>query len=77
MHLAIVSRKITYKNLKCGGKVEKSWALFPFPPTSHELHFFSVTSGFTRLSMETKYVCRGLISLYVNFQNNPIKWSTN
>ena len=27
--------------------------------------------------MKTKYVCRGLISLYVNFHNNPIKWSTN
>ena len=27
--------------------------------------------------MNTKYVCRGLISLYVNFHNNPIKWSTN
>ena len=49
----------------------------PPPPTSHEFHFFSVTSGFTRLSMKTKYVCRGLISLYVNFHNNPIKWATN
>ena len=27
--------------------------------------------------MKTKYVCRGLISLYVNFHNNAIKWSTN
>ena len=27
--------------------------------------------------MKTKYVCRGLISLYVNFHNNPMKWSTN
>ena len=35
----------------------------PPPPTSHELQFISVTSGFTRLSMKTKYVCRGLISL--------------
>ena len=47
------------------------------PPTSNELHFFSATSGFTRLSMKTKYVCRGLISIYVNFHNNPNKWSTN
>ena len=58
------------------------WALFPFPTpppphTSHELHFFSATSGFTMLSMKTKYVCRGLISLYVNFHNNAIKRSTN
>ena len=55
----------------------KAWLFFFFHPTSHELHFFSVTSGFTRLSMKTKYICRGLISLYVNFHNNPIKWSTN
>ena len=27
--------------------------------------------------MKTKYVCRGRISLYVDFHNNPIKWSTN
>ena len=27
--------------------------------------------------MKTKYVCRGLISLYVNFHNNPTIWSTN
>ena len=26
--------------------------------------------------METKYVCRGLISLYVNFHNNRTMWST-
>ena len=51
-------------------------ALFP-PPTSHELPFFSVTSAFTRLSMKTKYVYRGLISMYVNMSvhNNPTKWS--
>ena len=43
-------------------------ALFPSPPpTSHELQFFSVTSGFTRLHMKTKYIYRGLISLYVSF----------
>ena len=52
-------------------------ALFPFPPISHELQYFSVTSGFTRLSMKTKYVCRGLISLYVEFHNNRTMWSTN
>ena len=27
--------------------------------------------------MKTKYVCRGLISLYVNFYNNRTMWSTN
>ena len=52
-------------------------ALFPFFPTSHELQFFGVTSGFTRMSMKTKYVRRVLISLYVNFHNNPTMWSTN
>ena len=34
-------------------------------------------SGFTRLSMKSKYVCRGFIRLYVHFHNNAIKWSTN
>ena len=52
-------------------------ALFPFPPTSDELQFFSVTSGFKRLIMKTKHVCHGLISLYVNFHNNRTMWSTN
>ena len=27
--------------------------------------------------MKTKYVCRGLISPYVNFHNNRTMWSTN
>ena len=27
--------------------------------------------------MKTKYVCRGLISLYVNFHNNRTMWLTN
>ena len=49
----------------------------PPPPTSDELQFFSVTSGFTRLIMKTKYVCHGLISLYDNFHNNRTMWSTN
>ena len=52
-----------------------SW-LFFHPPTSPELQYRCVTSGFTRLSMETKYVCRGLISLYVSFHNNRTMWST-
>ena len=46
------------------------WALFPFPPTSHDLQYISVTSGFTRLSMNTTTVCRGIISLYVRFHSN-------
>ena len=60
-----------------------SFSSSPIPPplpTSHEhdeLQYISVTSGFTRLSMKTKYVCRGLISLYVNFHNNRTMWSTN
>ena len=53
-------------------------ALFlPPPPTSRQFQLFSVTSGFTRLSKKTKYVCRGLISRYVNFHNNRTMWSTN
>ena len=58
-------------------KLLKFKDLFPFPPTSHELQYISVTSGFTTLSMKTKYVCRCLISLYVNFHNNRTMWSTN
>ena len=61
--------------------MKKIGALFPPPPpppsTSHELQYISVTGGFTRLSMKTKYVCRGLISLYVNFHNNRTMWTTN
>ena len=54
------------------------WLFFLPPPlTSDELQFFSVTSGFTRLIMKTKYVCHGLISLYINFHNNRTMWSTN
>ena len=41
---------------------------FSFP--KHNLQYISVTSGFTRLSMKTKYVFRSLISLYVNFHSN-------
>ena len=57
-----------------------SFFLFPPPHASFNLFhasFISVTSGFTRLKMKTKYVCRGLISLYVNFHNNWTMWSTN
>ena len=58
-------------------KTNQSSFSYPHPPTSHELQYISVTSGFTRLSMKTKYVCRGLISLYVNFHNNWTVWWTN
>ena len=50
---------------------------FSFSPTWRQFQFISVTSGFTRLSMKTKYVCRGLISLNVNFHNNRTMWSKN
>ena len=53
-------------------------ALFPTPPsTSHELQYISVTKDFTRLIMKTKFVCRGLLRLCVNFHNNRTMWSTN
>ena len=67
------------KNLQVGGGGVggKRAALFPFPPTSRQFQLIKVTSGFTRLSMKTKYVCRGLISLYGNFHNNRTMWSTN
>ena len=58
--------------MKIGGSFS-----FPPPPTSHDLQYIIVTRGFTRLSMKTKYVCRALISLYVNFYNNRTMWSTN
>ena len=66
---------IFMKNDHCEKKFK---AFFPSPPpTSHKLQYISVTSGFTRLSMRIKYVCRVLISLYVNFHNNRTMWSTN
>ena len=57
-------------------EIKGAW-LFFLPPLSDELQFLSVTSGFARLIMETKYVCHGLISLNVNFHNNRTMWSTN
>ena len=60
------------------GHLQPIPALFPPPPpTSHELQYISVASGFTRLNIKTKYVCRGLISLYVSFHNNRTMWPTN
>ena len=41
---------------------KKSRFFFLFIPNSHKHQFQGVTSGFTRLSMRTKYVCLGLIS---------------
>ena len=56
--------------------VSRALGSFLYPPTSPELQYISVTSGFKRMSMETKYVCRGLISLYVSFHNNRTMCST-
>ena len=53
-----------------GNPVGKRPAVFLFPPTSHENQFYSLRSGFTRLTMKTKYVCHGLIYLYDNFYDN-------
>ena len=48
-----------------------------YPATSYELQYISVTRGFTRSSMKTKYDFRGLISPYVNFHYNRTMWSIN
>ena len=71
------SKLFRQQNFVLNNSTEIVLALFPFPPTSGELQFFSVTSGFTMLIMKTKYVCHGLISLYVNFHNNRTMWSEN
>ena len=42
---------------------------------SLKLQLFSVTSGFTRLIIKAKYVCRRFISLHVKFHNNWTSWS--
>ena len=76
---------MNYKNLQVGEKEKEPGAdlgfsrvgSFSFSPTSHELQYIVVTRGFTRLNMKTKYVCRALISLYVNFHNNRTMWSIN
>ena len=49
----------------------------PPPPPPHTSFNICVTSGFTRFSMKTKYVCRGFNSPYVNFHYNRTMWSTN
>ena len=54
----------------------------PEPPTAvctncMKLDSALFPSQFRRLSMKIKYVCRGLISLYINFHNNRTMWSTN
>ena len=45
-------------------------ALFPFPLTSLKHEFCGLTSGFTRLIMNIKYVCHAPIDLDVNFHDN-------
>ena len=62
--------------IKSSQKYIINWALFN-PPTSRQHQLISVTSDFMRLSMKTKNVCRGLISLYVFFHKNRTMWSTN
>ena len=68
---------------------EEKGAIFPFsgsfflppppppppPPTSRKHEFYSLTSSFRRLILNTKYVCYGLISLHVNFHDNRTKWT--
>ena len=45
---------------------------FSFSTTSLKHEFYGLMSGLTRLIMETKYVCNGLISL-ANFHDNWTK----
>ena len=47
-------------------------ALFPFSPTSYEHQFYDVMSDFTRLIMNTKYVCYGPMSPHANFLVNRV-----
>ena len=51
-----------------------SYRLFfsPPPPTSYEHQFYGVMSGFTKLNIETKYVCLGLTSPHVHFHSNRL-----
>ena len=57
-----------------------NWLFFRHPPpppapTSHKHEFFGLTSGFTRLILNTKYVCHGIISRHVNFHDTRTKWT--
>ena len=45
-------------------------ALFPFPSISLKHEFYGLTSGFTRLIMNIKYVCHAPINPHVNFHDN-------
>ena len=54
-------------------EIKKNSALFSFPPTSLKHEFYGLTSGFTRLIIETRYVYHGLISLHANFHDNRTK----
>ena len=49
--------------------LEEYLTVFPFFPTSHQHQFNRLASGFARVIMKTKDVCRGLISLHVSFHN--------
>ena len=52
---------------------EKDSDIFPHIAGSSILWF---NKGFTRLSMKTKYICRGLMSPLVNFCDNRAMWTT-
>ena len=45
-----------FLQLFCSTNLYVIFRLFP-PPTSHKHEFYSLTSGFTRLIVKTKYVC--------------------
>ena len=55
----------------------KKFGLFflPPPPTSLKHELYGLTSSFTRLIMQIKYVCQDVISLHVNFYDNRTKWT--
>ena len=53
----------------------KKFGSFSFSPTSLKHEFYGLTSGFTRLIIETRYVYHGLISLHANFHDNRTKWT--
>ena len=49
----------------------------PPPPTSHQHQFYGVMKVFTRLFMNPKYICHGLISRHVNLHNNRLAGTIN
>ena len=45
------------------------------PCTSHDYQFYGLTSGFTRLRMNTKYVCHSLFKPHSNLDTNREEWT--